>query len=226
MDEKELRHAAWVIMESINVATDDLPSAEDRLFVSDTENRQFNACLDEYGDDHAYRTGFEDAAKILARVALFSTNQIDALVYPIVYNYRHHLELQLKHLVRLGAEFTNGNLDGPAQDALGNHNLIKLWKLFEPSFRQMFDSNDDVDAICDGVETQIREIHDIDPNSTAFRYHRQRKLPTASLEGWDHIDLLTFCSNVEKLTSLLGGVESQLIEAIDVVVEQRRECFE
>ena len=58
-----------------------------------------NACLNFTTSDYGYREGYRRAGRLLAKYVCNECKHQDLLVYPIVHNYRHHLELMLKHLI-------------------------------------------------------------------------------------------------------------------------------
>ena len=71
--------------------------------------------------------------------------------HPILYCYRHALELYLKALIRPDRR---------------NHGLEALWKALHDRIQGCF-REDQIAWLGD----RIREFHTIDPQSTAFRYH-------------------------------------------------------
>ena len=51
------------------------------------------------------------------------------LIYPIVYLYRHHIELALKSLISLSGSLLDRLLGETDQKTIGRHDLADLWKL-------------------------------------------------------------------------------------------------
>ena len=93
----------------------------------------------------------------------------DDLVFPVAYLYRHHLELILKELVRLGIRL--GALDR-CEEAMGGHNLHKLWNKAKQLILQVWPDSPDTDL--QAVEQVILEFHKLDPSGQAFRYARDK----------------------------------------------------
>ena len=58
-----------------------------------------NACLRD-GDEYAYREGYRRGAQLLVQAVGESARDQDFLVYPIVFLYRHHIELVLKRVIK------------------------------------------------------------------------------------------------------------------------------
>ena len=82
--------------------TNDLPWPKpgDRLFISDEPDFLNNAFL---GSNWiVYADGYMQAADNLVKQLLEDRHSQDFLVYPIIFLYRHYIELCLKHIILLG----------------------------------------------------------------------------------------------------------------------------
>jgi hypothetical protein len=71
------------------------PRKSDVLFGSGTD-WQVNACINGIDEEASYQDGYRRAALHLADYVCDTAKGQDFLVYPIVYLYRHHIELRLK----------------------------------------------------------------------------------------------------------------------------------
>jgi hypothetical protein len=80
-----------------------------------------------------YMDGYYEAGELLAAVYHEETTS-PWVVYPILFLYRHYLELTLKSLIfEARASFKKPSGDYPSQlhNGMDNeHNLIKLWEMF------------------------------------------------------------------------------------------------
>jgi hypothetical protein len=94
-------------------------------------------------------SSFKRAGDVLLKVALES-GSADDFAYPVLFNYRHSIELYLKAVVQ------PGNL---------NHGLRALVSQFKDFVRKTF--NEEVPA---SLIRALLEFDDFDPRSTAFRY--------------------------------------------------------
>jgi hypothetical protein len=111
---------------------------------------------------HARAWGFKRAADTLASDVLMARGEADLMIYPLVFLYRHQLELHLKDLILTGNEL----VDNPIK--LKDHALDGLWK----------DCRNILEKI--GIEVDIPEtrhfeeslavLNSVDRTSTAFRY--------------------------------------------------------
>jgi len=104
--------------------------------------------------------GYKEAADTLvARLASGSRN--DGLVAPIVYCYRQYLELRLKMITESASWITGKKFKH-------DHNLLNLWQPLEQQLTQELQERDR--EALEAVDACIREMHEIDPSGTAFRY--------------------------------------------------------
>lgn len=87
---------------------------------------QNNACLN-YLPDHgtAYTEGYRRAADILINHIDDTGRDQDFLVYPVLFLYRHHLELLIKQVIGLALALTEDPDQYPYKK--DNHNLNTLW---------------------------------------------------------------------------------------------------
>ena len=87
----------------------------------------------------------------------------DSFIYPLLYNFRHYLELAIKNSIR-NFRIARGEI---TQSQLGyerNHSLLSLWN----TLKEYID--DTKSNECIAFEELIKELHNIDPNSFSFRY--------------------------------------------------------
>ena len=69
-----------------------------------------------------YIRGYKKAADILVDHVLLTDSDLDTLVYPIVFLYRHYLELLVKNIIENGAKYL-----GIEEKPKTNHHLDTLW---------------------------------------------------------------------------------------------------
>jgi hypothetical protein len=85
---------------------------------------KFNACLNFSHDmGYGYVEGYKKAAEILISYIETKMNDQDILVYPIVFMYRHYLELLLKEIIKNGSKILNLEFDNNDY----HHEILKLW---------------------------------------------------------------------------------------------------
>lgn len=193
--------------------------ASDRLFEGDSADWQLNACISHWGETgYAYKAGFRKAAlDIVVKVCAEPVDQ-DLVIYPIVYLYRHHIELVLKDTIRLGCHFLQKPLTNSQERKLGYHDLSALWKILRPM----------LDPVCqaagadllpqedmEGLDSYFLQINAHDHDGQSFRYARTRELKRTLGPELRLINIRSFAINMEKLADYLEGIERWLAQMID-----------
>ena len=207
------------------------PRKKDVLF-GPAEDWQNNACIAHWDADWAYSRGFRRAANRLARHVCDTGTDQDVLIYPIIYLYRHHVELVLKAIIKSASGLLDRELTEKDLEALDRHNLSKLWQAARPL----------LDPVCDragnppfpaseleGVDSYIRQIHGHDPDGQSFRY-ATRKAKGASRSGFRPslgprlklVNVKAFAAAMEKLAAYLEGIEGWFVSLEDAKAEMQR----
>jgi hypothetical protein len=207
------------------------PRKEDVLFGPGKDSNR-NACIAQWDADWAYSTGFRRAAIRLAEdVCDTATNQ-DTLIYPIVYLYRHHVELVLKAIITSASGLLDRELTEQDLKALGRHGLWELWQIARPLLDPVCDRADNPPfpvADLDGVDSYIRQIHAHDPDGQRFRY-ATTKAKGISRSGFRPslspqlklVNIRIFAVAMEKLSDYLEGIEGWFVGLEDAKAEVRR----
>jgi hypothetical protein len=104
------------------------------------------------------------------------------ILYPIMYNYRHSVELYLKAVL-------------PPQKEK-HHNLQILFKELNEILK-----NKDATVIPDWFKNLVYEFNDFDPNSTTFRYSEAGVL---SKSTGDRGEFMIDLQHIKKLMSWFG----------------------
>ncbi|MGD1155716.1 MAG: hypothetical protein ABSA41_07785 [Terriglobia bacterium] len=111
-----------------------------------------------------------NAAKVLVSKWSGSTAVTDFDAYPIIFLYRHALELLIKSLV-LAGRTRLGIRDGGIDRALGDHSLTKLWPTVEFIFERMgWAKNTSDQESLHEYRRMARQLNSLDPQSMSFRY--------------------------------------------------------
>jgi hypothetical protein len=111
------------------------------------------------------------------------------LAHPVLFLYRHSIELTLKSLI----EWMN-------TPNVWGHDLVSLSEMFANAVRSKFGQE-----VPNWITSRIKEIAAIDPNSTAFRY--DSVLP----EGELHVSLTHLQDAMKALNSALCSVWPRLV---------------
>jgi hypothetical protein len=179
----------------------------------------FNACLNfmptsvqRYGHARGYRL----AADILVQHIGEAKRDQDVLVYPIVFLYRHYVELMLKSLIRDVRVLLRRPAKARRHNVPLHHRLTSLWQECAPLLAEAFPDEPQQDF--DAVSDYVRQFSEVDPISTSFRYPED-KSGAPSVPGLKHINLASLRGMVDRLDSFLDGASSAIDHALDASLE-------
>ena len=203
------------------------PRKSDVLFGSGTDWHA-NACVKSIDAAMAYQDGYRRAALHLAEYVCEEGRGQDYLVYPIVYLYRHHIELTLKSIIRAAALVINHTLTKSDFYTLGHHNLATLWKLARPMLNSACELGGESPLPPDdleGINSYIVQLHQHDPDGHRFRYsttkardQKTRRLPSLP-DNLTHINVRDFAAGMEKLADYLEGLDNWIGDLVDAKLE-------
>ena len=199
------------------------PSGKDRLFItpspkpkSKTENTpSFDAVLDALKLDlgYVYREAYFDAGKVLAQ-ALCENDRNWPLIYPMLFCFRHFVELSLKAVIEIYCKLLEQN---PQIELAKEHGPMKLWNEAKRLINEAAPPRDSTDDTDTHVERCLNELNQFDKGSQLFRYPTDKK--GESVENrLPRLDLAQFFGTMENLQALFQGCEMQaehLIECRD-----------
>jgi hypothetical protein len=181
------------------------PKQGDRLFIS--TGSAYEAPIASESAERLYHImeGYKDAADILVAHTEKVPSHRRRLVYPIVYCYRHYLEIALKGLIISHGPAVNVAL--VAKD----HNLFGLWRKFRTIVEAhgQGDATDGNDKPLDAVEANIKEFNKLDPAAMTFRYHATTK--DKQFTGVPHsVDLAELKRVMDNIWMLLEAADMSL----------------
>lgn len=186
-------------------------------------NVVFNFTRDPIRDLTAFALGYREAANHLAAEFSRSDPRPDYEGYPILYLYRHSLELCLKAIVYRSAGLM-GLMGKGKPDFTKLFNSHKLPCLIPPvraifnAMQWNFEFEDSEFDSFDEFEQFIATIDSIDANSYAFRYpinpKRQANLPRHYV-----INVISFAKIMEPLLGYLEGLADLIEENFQVAAE-------
>jgi len=155
------------------------------LFRPDAEHWYYDACVGNNGgpyDERAYALGYFRASERLFNSIMEDRTSLDLLIYPLVYNSRHGMELYLKHLAnRLPWLWDENSLVSPTHKLIDNWEFVKGYLKREDSFAP--------EATVPTIDGIVNDFIAIDPNGEAFRFPASRK-GQQSLEEMSNISIV------------------------------------
>ena len=168
------------------------PSLDDRLF-KEAEEWWMNACLNWYHDPtELYIAGYKEAADLLVDSIANQKGSADSLIFPIVFLYRHYVEIRLKSLLHDGHRLLDREHKHKSE-----HQLSKLW----PKVRSILDElwpNDEGEDL-KAMDSLIAQFEEVDPRSTTFRYPKD-------FDGNNSLNLDTPRVNLRNLAEVVGAM--------------------
>lgn len=151
--------------------------------------------------------GYREAAdRLLDAVATDATLQ-GTLVYPVIFLYRHFLELELKYVLATYGRHFEGGADWKS------HNLMDLWVKVRGIIQAAGEGVDQ--SATDVVEACIKEMSAADPMSFSFRYP-VGKGGRPMVLAFETVDLGNLRLTMKKISSYFGGLDGLLDNLTDV----------
>lgn len=178
------------------------PKPDDQPFVIDDDPwANANLKADSFSRLVFMIQGYKKAADLMVDAAEESPRDRDKLVFPIVFNYRHFVELSLKYQIA-----TFGHTVGI--DAIWDtHNLGRLWECFEKVLAEY--GTDDPDEIDPEMRRMVAEFAKLDELSFSFRYPRERNGNPVELSR-DAIHLPTLKNVMNNFSGYFSGSDGYL----------------
>jgi hypothetical protein len=191
------------------------PSADHGLTKRD-RNWTLNSCTGWSKDQPTSRIiGYREAADLIFRRLVEDRGGCDTLVYPLVFLWRHAIELQLKNIVDRGQILLDEEATYPK-----HHGLREVWKMAVKVIEELHEEDN---GEIDNVTRVIEELCALDPDSAGFRYHQTKKGQPTLATVPEHLHLGSINDALAGVSSYLDCVETVLEQAIDYIGEAYRE---
>jgi hypothetical protein len=156
----------------------------------------------------------------------------DMLIYPIVYLYRHHVELVLKAIIRTAFRLLDRTLSESDLKTLGRHGLAELWQTARPLLNPVCDRAGNTPFPDDdllGIDSYIGQIHTHDPDGQRFRYATTKAKGIAKA-GFVHslrpgltlVNIRAFAAAMEKLADYLESIGDWFGDLEDAKIQWER----
>lgn len=175
------------------------PEVGDRLFI-EGDISEYSLSFSMFaGKPSLYYKSYKKAADIIVKHILEDkSNKDGALLYPVAFLYKHSIELLLKQIAYDGKAVLGGE-----KKELFGHDLKKLWGICRPILEEIWPDAESVEL--EATEETINTFCDVDPYSTAFRYHIDKN-GNKSLKNIDSpICIINLSEIVNKTYNLLDS---------------------
>jgi hypothetical protein len=193
--------------------------------LSKSVNRQGNvACITWVKNRGVmYREGFRRLAGIGVEYIMGerrNRREEDILVYPILYCFRHDLELTLKEII-----YSASYLQDRKEPKLRKlHDLSYLWNRARPLINAVYEGHDT--TALEPLAQIIAQLHEMDPGGESFRYSHHfgadltLKVKRGNGDVNEYIAIDTVALVMKDAHALLRGIT----EGISVYVEQKQQA--
>ncbi len=137
-----------------------------------TDNAQLHFARDPWD---LYAVGYRDAANILAKHITETENHLDTVLYPMLFLYRHYVELRCKWIIIYGSEYL-----GEPKLPETIHPFHELWTEARGVICRVWDQPGTSESLVQ-LDEVIAELSFIDPRSTSTRYPVEKDMKTRSI---------------------------------------------
>ena len=144
--------------------------------------------------------GYMKAGELLIQACEEHSYERDFLIYPILFNYRHAIELAIKWVITQYGSYSTVQVDD-----IEHHNLWKLWQMCKQIIIEVGSESETIFV----VEGVIKEFHDLDKSAQAFRYPNNKEGVLFVLP-YRMIDLQNIRDVMEGISLFFNGVDGQL----------------
>lgn len=136
------------------------------------------------------------------------------IVYPMIFSYRHYIELQLKEIILNARAFLGINEKFPKY-----HSIEKIWgicggllkkmdEILDPGFTAS-DGYNEILRTYDDLETDLKIFWELDPDSESFRYPVDEHGNPTSIDFKD-VDFNSLKDTINRIYEHLSGISSDV----------------
>jgi hypothetical protein len=190
------------------------PRPDDRLLGTVRSLNNAMAFSDNPVERHALMLrGYFRGGDLLLDRCLENVNEGHTLIYPILFCYRHALEMTMKGILDSYGHRYDVAPPNP------NHNLLRLWEGCKAIFTKIDDES--AATSTSRVEERIKEFHNLDPSAEAFRYSEKRDGTLVDLPIYP-FDLGNLREVIEGLKNFFTGADGYLDHLCSATDEMHR----
>ena len=155
---------------------------------------------------------------------MIKTRKRNYMVFPLIFLYRHYIELMLKEIILNNWEYQEIEEDFPS-----GHNIYELWgmcrkalketdKLVDPGFAKSREYVKQIIGAYDALEADLHKFAEVDPDSQHFRYPVDKYGNPIEVDDKLLIELLRELPEVVKRISYnLDGIST----GIDTILQDK-----
>ncbi len=202
--------------------------------ISDSTNFVISFTSNPKGDFGVFAEGYTRAANQLAASLLEAPRFADYEAYPVVFLYRHALELSLKQIIYAGSTLAAfRRMDEVNKKLQNNHRLVELSQTATRVLSSLFPNDEAHASLNTTVAAICKDWSEIDPDSYAYRYPIDKKglASTKQHQVVNLRELSTRMSSVlEDLDTVRFGLNietdraQEVYEILEQFVSPQRRC--
>ena len=161
-----------------------------------------------------YTSGYEKATELLLNEVIKNRIGLDSLIMPIMFNYRHYLELSFKNLFWLCRKINEDKIDSEGLKKFekynnNNHNLSSLWQVTLDKLRTI--DNNIPKTLINQIHKTVEEFSLLDKSGQEFRYPENKNWEN-TLNAQMYINVVSvgenFLETRERISQLSIWLES------------------
>jgi hypothetical protein len=166
--------------------------------------------------------GYREATNLLLDKVVESENndwlKIDSLIFPMLFNFRHYLEVIIKDTIRY-YKLYNQEIFSDETGFVKEHSLTKLWGELRPYLKSTYENVETNETDLQAVENLLTEFDTIDKGSFSFRYSFEgKKKPNAEIVysvAPMTIDLENIQTTIKKMQNYFEGINWHIAALLD-----------
>lgn len=170
------------------------PKKGDRLLQNSEDwDRGVEFSRDEISRHVLILGGYMRAGAALIELCEHSGSRLDRaeLIYPILFCYRHGIELAMKWIIDMYGSYSSVEISD-----IQHHDLWQLWKLCKEIIIEGGSDNEAIPV----VEQIIKDFHDLDKSALTFRYSQDKNGVLIALP-----DRMIDLENIRDVMDAIGG---------------------
>jgi hypothetical protein len=189
---------------------------------SDLTNFVISFMPNSMGDFGIFAKGYTLAADRLAGVLLSAPRFSDYEAYPVVFLYRHALELSLKHIIYTSAKLAAFKyLDAVKTGLQNTHDLMQLSGTVQAILARLLPRDEMLRQTMGVVMETCHEFSEIDPRSESYRYPIDRKGQRSSKKH----QVVNLGAFAERMSSVLEDLDT-IRFGLNIETDTAQEVYE
>lgn len=189
------------------------------IFAGSRTDPHLTACVNYWHESlEATATSYLRATNVMLQHVLETGRDLDMLALPILYNWRHYLELRFKTFA-LDAAL----IEDTSTALQKSHDLALLWSRARSRLVALFPDEDHEGELAI-VDAHVKELARLDPHAATFRYTVKVDHTPLLPPELQHLAYPELAHLVREASLVLEGASVMLGQARQYVAERNREA--